>query len=159
VVVSTPPAPHPEPPPARPPPAGGELASAAAPSAAPDAVATTQLFAGDPAARPGPAPGGGDGAGAPTADADEPSVIAPHVLQGLASEHRVAIEGCIAHDPSVAGKLIVEIVARADGTVASARARSGGSGVVRRCVAALVQRWRIPAPGREVEGTMYVDLD
>jgi hypothetical protein len=55
--------------------------------------------------------------------------------------------------------LVVEVVARPDGTIASARARSGGSALVRRCISRLVQGWQVPAPGREVEGTVYIDLD
>jgi eukaryotic-like serine/threonine-protein kinase len=88
-----------------------------------------------------------------------PAAIAPALLQAIVQERRSAIDGCIAEDPRVGGRMMVEVRARADGTFAGVTPRSGGSRVVQRCIAKVVQGGRIPAPGREAVGAVAIDLD
>jgi len=113
-----------------------------APTSAPEPVQVARSS--PPAAAPAP-PG--------------PVPIAAGVLQRLASERRSAIEGCIAEDPAVGGRLVLEVAARPDGTVRDVIARSGGSGVVRRCIAKQVRSWRLPAAGRDSVGAVTIDLE
>jgi len=137
------------------------------PAAAPAVVAS-------PAPQPNPKDARGAGAPAPERLAaarppaeeaprpvapPQPAAIAPAVLHAMVKEHRSAIEGCIAEDPTVGGRMLVEVRARADGTLAAVTPRSGGSRVVQRCVVRLLQSFRIPAPGREAVGDVAIDLD
>ncbi|MFL5299565.1 MAG: hypothetical protein ACJ79R_04385, partial [Anaeromyxobacteraceae bacterium] len=89
----------------------------------------------------------------------QPAAIPSALLQAIVQERRSAIDGCIAEDPRVGGRMMLEVRARADGTFAAVTPRSGGSRVVQRCIAKVVQAGRIPAPGREAVGAVAIDLD
>jgi len=137
--------------------AAGREAPAAPPPALP--APWPEVAALSPAA---PVPAPSSAPPAPPALAPQvpaPEFLDPAALQQLARQHRGEIEGCISEDPSVGGKLVLALLVRPDGTVASAKPRGGGSAPVRRCIVKLIQSWRLPAPGREAAGVLSVELE
>jgi eukaryotic-like serine/threonine-protein kinase len=89
----------------------------------------------------------------------QPAAVAPALLQALVQERRSAVDGCIAEDPSVGGRMLLAVRVRADGTLAAVTRRSGGSSVVQRCIAKVMRAGRIPAPGRDAVGAVAIELD